>query len=79
MTDGTAALLLGSLPLILPDKNPFRNIENWTYKPIFDWKHLSSMFPWGVFMLQGAGLALADGFKVYFIIKRRTMKFYHTL
>lgn len=30
-------------------------------------------------MLQGAGLALADGFKVYFIIKRRTMKFYHTL
>jgi len=28
VTDGTAALLIGSLPLILPDKNPFRGREN---------------------------------------------------
>ncbi|CAF1137416.1 unnamed protein product [Adineta ricciae] len=60
-TDGTIALFIGSLPLFLPDKNPFQN--EWTYKPILPWNHLSKTFPWGVFMLQGAGLAIADGFK----------------
>jgi hypothetical protein len=34
------------------------------YKPILPWSHLSKTFPWGVFMLQGAGLAIADGFRV---------------
>ncbi|CAF4966390.1 unnamed protein product, partial [Rotaria socialis] len=64
VTDGTAALLIGSLPLILPNKNPLK--KNWDYNPILEWSHLSKVFPWGVFMLQGAGLAIADGFKVYF-------------
>ncbi|CAF4424598.1 unnamed protein product [Rotaria sp. Silwood2] len=63
VTDGTTAILIGSLPLILPDQNPFQ--ENWTYKPILEWNQLSKSFPWGVFMLQGAGLAIADGFKSY--------------
>ncbi|CAF4211952.1 unnamed protein product [Rotaria socialis] len=61
VTDGTAALLIGSLPLILPNKNPLK--KNWDYNPILEWSHLSKVFPWGVFMLQGAGLAIADGFK----------------
>jgi len=39
-------------------------VEEWTYHPILQWDHLSKTFPWGVFMLQGAGLAIADGFKV---------------
>jgi hypothetical protein len=39
-------------------------IGNWEYQPILPWNHLSKTFPWGVFMLQGAGLAIADGFKV---------------
>ncbi|CAF3873070.1 unnamed protein product [Adineta steineri] len=60
-TDGTIALFIGTLPLVLPDKNPFQ--ENWQYNPILPWNHLSKTFPWGVFMLQGAGLAIADGFK----------------
>ena len=61
-TDGTIALFIGALPLVLPDRNPFRS--NWEYQPILPWNHLSKTFPWGVFMLQGAGLAIADGFKV---------------
>jgi hypothetical protein len=61
-TDGTIALFIGALPLVLPDKNPFQS--DWEYQPILPWNHLSKTFPWGVFMLQGAGLAIADGFKV---------------
>ncbi|CAF1309623.1 unnamed protein product [Adineta steineri] len=61
VTDGTVALLIGVLPLILPNKNPFD--KNWEYHPILQWDQLSKKFPWGVFMLQGAGLAIADGFK----------------
>ncbi|CAF3492544.1 unnamed protein product [Rotaria sordida] len=62
ITDGTIAIFIGSLPLILPDQNPFQ--KNWKYNPILQWDQLSKSFPWGVFMLQGAGLAIADGFKV---------------
>jgi hypothetical protein len=40
------------------------NIEKWEYEPILQWDQLSKKFPWGIFMLQGAGLAIADGFKV---------------
>ncbi|CAF1034449.1 unnamed protein product [Rotaria sordida] len=61
ITDGTIAIFIGSLPLILPDQNPFQ--KNWKYNPILQWDQLSKSFPWGVFMLQGAGLAIADGFK----------------
>ena len=39
-------------------------LENWEYHPILQWDQLCKKFPWGVFMLQGAGLAIADGFKV---------------
>ncbi len=39
-------------------------LEKWEYHPILQWDQLSKYFPWGVFMLQGAGLAIADGFKV---------------
>ncbi|CAF3550130.1 unnamed protein product [Rotaria sordida] len=60
-SDGTIAIFIGSLPLILPDQNPFQ--KNWKYNPILQWDQLSKSFPWGVFMLQGAGLAIADGFK----------------
>ncbi|CAF2044398.1 unnamed protein product [Rotaria magnacalcarata] len=77
VTDGTAAVLIGALPLILPNKNPLKSTaynmfvldidnfisENWDYNPILEWNHLSKVFPWGVFMLQGAGLAIAEGFK----------------
>ncbi|CAF0929686.1 unnamed protein product [Didymodactylos carnosus] len=61
VTDGTAALLIGFLPLIIPDSNPFQT--DWKYNPILQWSVLSKMFPWGVFMLQGAGLSIADAFK----------------
>ncbi|CAF1236384.1 unnamed protein product [Adineta ricciae] len=61
VTDGTIALLIGTLPLILPDKNPFH--KDWQYHPILRWEQICKTFPWGVFMLQGAGLAIADGFK----------------
>ncbi|CAF1298004.1 unnamed protein product [Rotaria sordida] len=62
VTDGTTGIIIGCLPLILPNKNPFH--EEWEYHPILTWDQLSKSFPWGVFMLQGAGLAIADGFKV---------------
>jgi hypothetical protein len=39
-------------------------LENWEYQPILSWNRLSKTFPWGVFMLQGAGLAIAEGFRV---------------
>ena len=79
VTDGTTAIFVGCLPLILPDKNPFNSkisfvqllfsnlidLDQWEYHPIVRWDQLSKGFPWGVFMLQGAGLAIADGFKVY--------------
>ncbi|CAF1290111.1 unnamed protein product [Rotaria sordida] len=61
VTDATVAVLIGTLPLILPNKNPFS--KQWEYQPIIHWDHLSKKFPWGVFMLQGAGLAIAEGFK----------------
>ncbi|CAF1318355.1 unnamed protein product [Adineta ricciae] len=61
VTDGTIAVLIGTLPLILPDKNPFH--KDWQYHPILRWEQICKTFPWGVFMLQGAGLAIADGFK----------------
>ncbi|CAF5109728.1 unnamed protein product, partial [Rotaria magnacalcarata] len=61
VTDGTTAILFGTLPLIFPDQNPLQS--NWKYKPIIQWNQLMKTFPWGVFMLQGAGLAIADGFK----------------
>ena len=76
-TDGTIAMFVGALPLIIPNKNPFqsnvelreeksegRNLENWEYQPILPWDYVSETFPWNVFFLQGAGLAIADGFKV---------------
>lgn len=80
-TDGTIALFVGALPLLLPDRNPSQSmcisiegerflfpsmicLGDWEYQPILPWNHLSKTFPWGVFMLQGAGLAIADGFKV---------------
>lgn len=65
--------------MILPNKNPFSStiyniindhfyfrliVEKWAYHPIIQWDQLSKKFPWGVFMLQGAGLAIAEGFKV---------------
>ena len=40
------------------------NLEQWKYHPILQWDQLSKKFPWGVFMLQGAGLAIADAVKV---------------
>jgi di/tricarboxylate transporter len=80
VTDGTAAILIGCLSLVLPNKNPFSGIiayehssliilngfilDKWEYHPILTWNQLSKSFPWGVFMLQGAGLAIADAFKV---------------
>jgi di/tricarboxylate transporter len=42
-------------------------LADWEYQPIIRWDQLSKNFPWGVFMLQGAGLAIADGFKVHFM------------
>ena len=39
-------------------------LAKWEYHPILTWNQLSKSFPWGVFMLQGAGLAIADAFKV---------------
>ncbi|CAF1027076.1 unnamed protein product [Rotaria sp. Silwood1] len=61
VTDATIAIFIGTLPLFLPNKNPFS--KQWKYQPIIRWDHLSKNFPWGVFMLQGAGLAIAEGFK----------------
>ncbi|CAF2892461.1 unnamed protein product [Rotaria sp. Silwood2] len=61
VTDATVAILIGTLPLFLPNKNPFS--KQWEYQPIIHWDQLSKKFPWGVFMLQGAGLAIAEGFK----------------
>ena len=70
-------MFVGVLPLIIPNKNPFQSnfalgeerssgadVENWEYQPILPWNYLSDTFPWNVFVLQGAGLAIADGFKV---------------
>ncbi|CAF4098180.1 unnamed protein product, partial [Adineta steineri] len=62
VTDGTTAILIGCIPLIFPNKNPFHN--DWEYHPILTWDLLSKSFPWGVFMLQGAGLAIAQAFQV---------------
>ncbi|CAM4951021.1 unnamed protein product [Rotaria socialis] len=62
VADATVAILIGTLPLILPNRNPFS--KNWEYQPIVHWEQISKKFPWGVFMLQGAGLAIAEGFKI---------------
>ncbi|CAF1207164.1 unnamed protein product [Adineta steineri] len=62
VTDGTTAILIGCIPLIFPNRNPFHN--DWEYHPILTWDLLSKSFPWGVFMLQGAGLAIAQAFQV---------------
>ncbi|CAF1269337.1 unnamed protein product [Adineta ricciae] len=63
VTDRTTAMLIGCLPLILPDENPFSSkVSDWEYHPILKWNELAKAFPWSVFMLQGAGLAIADGF-----------------
>lgn len=62
VTDGTIAIFVSILPLIIPNKNPFET--NWEYRPILPWNFLSITFPWNVFVLQGAGLAIANGFKV---------------
>lgn len=85
VTDGTTAILIGCLCLILPDRNPFRGnlrliirLNYWNsasyllgerseYRSIITWNDLSKSFPWGVFMLQGAGLAIADAFKVWWL------------
>jgi di/tricarboxylate transporter len=39
-------------------------LGKWEYQRIVQWDQLSKKFPWGVFMLKGAGLAIADAFKV---------------
>ena len=32
-------------------------LGDWEYHPILQWDQLSKKFPWGVFMLQGAGFS----------------------
>lgn len=69
VSDGTIAILIGCLPLILPNQNPFQSLSSVqpsVYHPILTWSQFSKSFPLGVFMLQGAGLAIADAFKVSF-------------
>lgn len=42
----------------------YASIDNWTYRPIVDWKDLSKNFPWGTLILLGAGLSIAHAAKV---------------
>lgn len=43
VTNGTVALLIGILSMILPNDRPFT--KNWQYKPIVEWNDLSKNFP----------------------------------
>ncbi|CAF0991701.1 unnamed protein product [Didymodactylos carnosus] len=62
ISDGTVALFIGVLPMILPNKNPFK--KDWHYQPIIKWTDLAKNMPWGALILLGAGLAIAEAFQV---------------
>ncbi|CAF1318807.1 unnamed protein product [Rotaria sordida] len=62
VSNGTVALLIGILTMILPNDNPCS--KNWKYKPIISWTDLSKNYPWGTLTLLGAGLSISQAFQV---------------
>jgi len=57
ITDGTIAMF-GAILLFLISAS-----KKYGYQRLLDWKHTQDV-PWGILLLFGGGLALADGFKV---------------
>jgi hypothetical protein len=47
-----------------PRKNIFKGEK---YENLLDWKQLQQVMSWGVLLLIGGGLAVADGFQVFLI------------
>ncbi|CAF1052981.1 unnamed protein product [Rotaria sp. Silwood1] len=62
VSNGTVALLIGILTMILPNDNPFS--KNYKYKPIISWTDLSKNYPWGTLTLLGAGLSISQAFQI---------------
>ncbi|CAF3791655.1 unnamed protein product [Rotaria sordida] len=62
VSNGTVALLISILTMILPNDNPCS--KNWKYKPIISWTDLSKNYPWGTLTLLGAGLSISQAFQV---------------
>jgi hypothetical protein len=58
------AVFCGILPLILPNSNPFKRVDNWKYEPIVQWNNLVKNMAWSPIFLLGAGLAVASAFQV---------------
>ncbi|CAF1992825.1 unnamed protein product [Rotaria magnacalcarata] len=63
ISDGTATIFCGILPLILPDSNPFSRNHDWKYEPIVKWTQLEQTVSWGSILLLGAGLTIATTFE----------------
>ncbi|CAF2145517.1 unnamed protein product [Rotaria magnacalcarata] len=64
ITDGTATIFCGILPLTLPDSNPFNRKHDWKYESIAKWTPLAQSMSWDSILLLGAGLTIATAFEV---------------
>jgi len=56
ITDGTIAMFGAILLFLIPASKKYKN------QRLLDWKHTQDV-PWGILLLFGGGLALAEGFK----------------
>ncbi|CAF0824090.1 unnamed protein product [Adineta steineri] len=63
VSNGTVALLMAVLTMILPNEKP--HLNDWKYNPIIPWIDLSKNYPWGTLLMLGAGLSIAQAFQVY--------------
>ncbi|CAF0824070.1 unnamed protein product [Adineta steineri] len=63
VSNGTVALLMAVLTMILPNEKP--RLKDWKYNPIIPWIDLSKNYPWGTLLMLGAGLSIAQAFQVY--------------
>ncbi|CAF5176442.1 unnamed protein product, partial [Rotaria magnacalcarata] len=63
ISDGTATIFCGILPLTLPDSNPFNRKHDWKYESIAKWTPLAQSMSWDSILLLGAGLTIATAFE----------------
>ncbi|CAF4105204.1 unnamed protein product, partial [Adineta steineri] len=62
VSNGTVALLMAVLTMILPNEKP--RLKDWKYNPIIPWIDLSKNYPWGTLLMLGAGLSIAQAFQI---------------
>ena len=61
MTDTSSAIFVLFCASSWPKENIFKGKK---YEPLMSWPYIQKQFPWGVILLVGGSLALAEGSEV---------------